>query len=68
MPLYIRDDEVSALARAVQAASGADTLTEVVRVALERERDRLRDSVPPSRRLDKAFRLADAMGAEGVPP
>ncbi len=68
MPLYIRDDEVAALARDVQAASGARTVTEAVRAALERERDRLRDSLPPSARLGKALALADAMAADGAAP
>ena len=67
MPLYIRDDEVAALARAVKAASGARTVTEAVRAALERERDRLRESLPPSARLGKALALADAMGAAERP-
>ena len=61
MPLYIRDDAVAELARAVQAASGARTVTDAVRAALERERDRLRESLPPSARLGKALALADAM-------
>ena len=61
MPLYIRDDEVARLARAVQAASGARTVTDAVRAALERERDRLKESLPPSARLGKALALADAM-------
>ena len=65
MPLYIRDDEVAGLARAVQAASGALTVTDAVRVALERERDRLKQSLPPSARLDKALALADAMRPDG---
>ncbi len=65
MPLYIRDDEVAGLARAVQAASGARTVTDAVRVALERERDRLKQSLPPSARLDKALALADAMRPDG---
>lgn len=63
MPLYIRDDEVGRLARDVQAASGARTVTDAVRAALERERDRLKESLPPSARLGKALALADAMGA-----
>lgn len=62
MPLYIRDDEVADLARAVQATSGARTVTDAVRSALERERDRLRDDLPPSVRLRKAIALADAIG------
>ena len=68
MPLYIRDDEVAALARDVQAASGARTVTEAVRAALERERDRLRDSLPPSARLGKALALADVMASDGSAP
>lgn len=63
MPLYIRDDDVARLAREVQAASGARTVTEAVRAALERERDRLKESLPPSARLGKALALADAIGA-----
>jgi antitoxin VapB len=65
MPLYIRDDSVGELAREVQAATGARTVTEAVRVALERERVRLRDEVAPSRRLGKALALADAIGRRG---
>ena len=67
MPLYIRDDAVGDLARAVQAASGARTVTEAVRAALERDLARLRDSLPPSRRLGKALALADAIGAAEPP-
>ena len=63
MPLYIRDDAVADLARAVQAASGARTVTDAVRAALERERDRLRESLPPGARLGKALALADAMAS-----
>jgi antitoxin VapB len=62
VPLYIRDDEVGQLARDVQAASGARTMTDAVRAALERELDRLKESLPPSARLGKALALADAMG------
>lgn len=65
MPLYIRDDTVNELAREVQAASGARTVTDAVRTALERERDRLRDQLAPSRRLGKALELADAIGRRG---
>ncbi len=65
MPLYIRDDTVAALAREVQAASGARTVTDAVRAALERERDRLRDDLAPSARLGKALELADAIGRRG---
>ena len=69
MPLYIRDDDVARLAREVQAASGARTVTEAVRAALGRERDRLKESLPPSGRLGKALALADAIAAaEPLPP
>ena len=64
MPLYIRDDEVARLARAVQAAGGAPTMTEAVRRALETERDRLRDRMPAAEKLRKALALADAIGAD----
>ena len=67
MPLYIRDDEVAVLAREVQAASGARSVTDAVRSALLRERDRLRDSLPPSVRLRKALAAADAIAAPAPP-
>ena len=68
MPLYIRDDAVAELARAVQAASRASTVTEAVRAALERERDRLKANLPPSARLGKALALADAVGRNPESP
>ena len=67
MPLYIRDDEVARLAREVQAAGGAPTVTEAVRRALHTERDRLRNRVAASEKLRKAWALADAMDAEPRP-
>lgn len=45
MPLYIRDDNVDELAKAVQAASGAKDKTEAVRVALRNELARLKAKV-----------------------
>lgn len=45
MPLYIRDDSVDELAKAVQAASGAKDKTEAVRVALRNELARLKAKV-----------------------
>lgn len=62
MPLYIRDDEVAALARQVQVASRCKTVTDAVRLALHHELGRLRDSLPPSSRLGKALSIADAIG------
>ena len=64
MPLYIRDDEVARLAREVQAAGGARTVTEAVRRALETERDRLRHTMPAAQKLRKAWALTDAIGAD----
>ncbi len=61
MPLYIRDDEVAALARQVQVASGCKTVTDAVRLALHHELERLRDSLPLSLRLGKALAIADAI-------
>ena len=40
MPLYIRNDEVAELARQVQQATNARTLTEAVRLALQHELER----------------------------
>ena len=61
MPLYIRDDEVAALARDVQAAAGAKTVTEAVRWALRHELQRMRDRLPLGLRLGKALAIADAI-------
>jgi antitoxin VapB len=61
VPLYIRDDEVGALARKVQAAAGARTVTDAVRLALENELRRRQDILPLADRLGKALALADAM-------
>jgi len=69
VPLYIRDDEVATLARDLQRVSGARSVTDAVRTALGRDLARLRDSVPPSARLDKALAIADRIGGtEGAPP
>lgn len=62
MPLYIRDDEVDALALQVQQAGGARTKTEAVRQALRHELRRLRGGMRPSERLRGSLALADAMG------
>ena len=67
MALYIRDDEVARLAREVQAAGGAPTVTEAVRRALEGERDRIRARMPAAERLRKALSLADALGPAAPP-
>jgi len=63
MPLYIKDDAVADLARAVKAATGAKTVTEAVKTALER---RLAESAetrrPLSERIADVVARADRMG------
>ena len=58
MPLYIKDDEVDALATELQTLSGAATKTEAVRTALkdaiERKRDRkttIRESIKQAQEM-----------------
>ncbi len=62
MPLYIRDDEVAALARKVQGLTKSRTLTEAVRAALEHEIERQRNKLPPSARLARSVAMAAALG------
>ena len=62
MPLYIRDDEVDALAQRVQAMTGARTKTEAVRLALQHEIERNRRKTPLRDRLAKAKALARELG------
>ena len=62
MPLYIRDDEVAALARKVQGLTKAKTVTNAVRAALEHEIERERAKAPPSARLARSIAMAAAMG------
>lgn len=62
MPLYIRDDEVDALAVKVQAMTGAPTKTEAVRLALQHEIERNRKATPLRERLAKAQALAQEIG------
>lgn len=63
MPLYIRDDDVDALAGRLQQITGTRTKTEAVRRALEHELDRLEAARPLRQRLAKSLALADAMGS-----
>ena len=62
MPLYIRDDDVDALAVKVQAITGAPTKTEAVRLALQHEIARNRKGTPLRERLAKAKALAESIG------
>ncbi len=51
MPLYIRDDEVDALATELKTVTGAPSKTEAVRVALKDALERNRDNVPLKDRI-----------------
>ncbi len=62
MPLYIRDDEVDALAVKVQAITGARTKTEAVRLALQHEIERSRGRTPLRERLAAAKAAARQIG------
>lgn len=62
MPLYIRDDDVDALAAKVQAALGARTKTEAVRLALEHELQRQRSKKTFEEKIADALALADRIG------
>jgi antitoxin VapB len=62
MPLYIRDDEVDALAVEVQAITGARTKTDAVRIALQHEIERNRRCTPLRERLAAAKAIAQQIG------
>ena len=62
MPLYIRDDEVDALAVKVQAITGARTKTDAVRLALQHEIERNRARKPLRERLGAAKAAAQRIG------
>ncbi|TIS88125.1 type II toxin-antitoxin system VapB family antitoxin [Mesorhizobium sp.] len=62
MPLYVRDDDVDALAVELQKLTKARSKTEAVRLALEHEIARLRASVPLRERIAKLQERAAAIG------
>ncbi len=62
MPLYIRDDDVDALAVKLQTIIGAPTKTEAVRLALQHEIARNRKATPLRERLVEAKALAQSIG------
>lgn len=62
MALFIRDPEVADLVAEIQKLTKAPTKTEAVRRALQNELARTRKALPLRDRLDRARRLADAMG------
>jgi antitoxin VapB len=62
MPLYIRDESVAELAREVKQATGAKTVTEAVRAALEHQLRSVPDNRTFEQKIAKAMAMADAMG------
>jgi antitoxin VapB len=62
MPLYIKDQDVADLARQVQIATKAKSLTDTVRTALQKEMCELKNRMPLSERLAPAIARADALG------
>ncbi|UGY30384.1 type II toxin-antitoxin system VapB family antitoxin (plasmid) [Bradyrhizobium barranii subsp. apii] len=65
MPLFIRDDDVDALAAKLQAATKSRTKTEAVRLALEHELQRVREKQPASERAAASIAIARTMGPGG---
>lgn len=64
MPLYIRDDEVAKLARELQKATRAPTLTEAVRTALQHEMERARGATPLAQRIRRYQEQVAAAGPD----
>ena len=62
MPLYIRDDEVDALAAKLQRETNAPSKTEAVRIALVHELERNRAKVPLRDRLARLQAEATKIG------
>lgn len=62
MPLYIKDDAVAELARRTKEAMGASTVTEAVRVALEKALAEAKPRKFDDELFAKALAMADAMG------
>jgi len=62
MPLYIRDDDVDALAVELQIKTGVSTKTEAVRNALRHELDRIASETPLRERLAALREKARTLG------
>ncbi|MCO5162009.1 MAG: type II toxin-antitoxin system VapB family antitoxin [Mesorhizobium sp.] len=62
MALFIRDDEVDALATELQKATRSATKKDAVRQALKNELARTRDRSNDDDLLNRALAMADAMG------
>ena len=68
MPLYIKDDEVDALATELQSISGARSKTEAVRTALKDAIARKRDRKAEIRKaIKEAQAMARKMGVRNDP-
>jgi antitoxin VapB len=65
MPLYIRNEEVHALAIKLQRQTNAASKTEAVRIALVHELERNRAAAPPLR--DRLARLQAEVAKIGLP-
>ena len=63
MPLYIRDNDVAALAAHLQKITGSKTKTDAVRLALQHELQRARAARSFDERNADAMAMADALGA-----
>ncbi|GLR87717.1 type II toxin-antitoxin system VapB family antitoxin [Bradyrhizobium iriomotense] len=66
MPLFIRDDQVDALASRLQAMTGLRTKTEAVRLALEHEIKRQTEDMLPSQRIGKALAIVAGIRADAA--
>lgn len=62
MPLYIRDNEVDALASELQRVTKASTKTDAVKTALKHELERKRAEVPLIDRIRAIQEKARALG------
>jgi antitoxin VapB len=62
VPLYIKDDEVDALAVRVKELTGASSKTEAVKTALLHEIERAQKQAPLSERLKDVWAIVDSMG------
>lgn len=64
MPLYIRDEAVAELAREAKAATGAKTVTEAVKKALQNEiaNANRRNGLTLEQKIADVMARADAMG------
>ncbi|WP_309084034.1 type II toxin-antitoxin system VapB family antitoxin [Chelativorans sp.] len=62
MALYIRDEEVDALARQVQRMTNAPNKTEAVRAALKHELERVRETVPLRERVRRIQEAVKTLG------